>query len=565
MSESQQFDAIVVGSGITGGWAAKELTEKGLKVLVLERGKQVEHRTGYTTEHMPPWQMPDRGLFEREEYDRDYAVQSRARGFGYATRHFWMNDRENPYVQPTGMPFNWLRTDVVGGRSLVWGRHVYRFSDLDFEANRKDGHGIDWPIRYRDIAPWYSHVEKFIGVSGRAEGLAHLPDGEFQPPMDMNVVEQAFKQRVEKRYPDRRVTIGRVAVLTQPLGDRGACHYCGPCARGCSVGAYFSSQSSTLPAATKTGNLTLRPDSLVESLEYDHRKRRVSAVRVIDTRTGARQQYTAKLVFLCASAFASVQVLLNSRSEQHPDGLANSSGTLGRYIMVHYHGVGATATMPGFEDKYYYGNRPNTLYFPRFRNLGGEESKLDFVRGYGYQSMAMPIAWSSYWHRVPGFGADFKHAMRKPGPWFIFLEGFGEHLPYADNRITLERATDRFGVPQLRFEVTFRENERRMGADILRQSVDMLTAAGAANINPLPQPAVPGTSIHEYGGARMGADPRESVVNAFNQAHDASNLFITDGASMSSSSCVNPSLTFMALTARAAGYAVEQLRAGAIG
>jgi choline dehydrogenase-like flavoprotein len=303
----------------------------------------------------------------------------------------------------------------------------------------------------------------------------------------------------------------------------------------------------------------------VESLEYDHRERRVSAVRVIDTRTGARQQYTAKLVFLCASAFASVQMLLNSRSEQHPDGLANSSGTLGRYIMVHYHGVGATATMPGFEDKYYYGNRPNTLYFPRFRNLGGEESKLDFVRGYGYQSMAMPIAWSSHWHRVPGFGADFKHAMRKPGPWFIFLEGFGEHLPYADNRITLERATDRFGVPQLRFEVTFRENERRMGADILRQSVDMLTAAGAANINPLPQPAVPGTSIHEYGGARMGADPRESVVNAFNQAHDASNLFITDGASMSSSSCVNPSLTFMALTARAAGYAVEQLRAGAIG
>jgi choline dehydrogenase-like flavoprotein len=497
MSESQQFDAIVVGSGITGGWAAKELTEKGLKVLVLERGKQVEHRTGYTTEHMPPWQMPDRGLFEREAYGRDYAIQSRARGFGYATRHFWINDRENPYTQPSGMPFNWLRTDVVGGRSLVWGRHVYRFSDLDFEANRKDGHGIDWPVRYPDVAPWYSHVEKFIGVSGRAEGLAHLPDGEFQPPMQMNVVEQAFKQRVEAKYPDRRVTIGRVAVLTEPLGDRGACHYCGPCARGCSAGAYFSSQSSTLPAATKTGNLTLRPDSLVESLEYDHRKRRVSAVRVIDTRTGARQKYTAKLVFLCASTFASVQVLLNSRSEQHPEGLANSSGTLGRYIMVHYHGVGATATMPGFEDKYYYGNRPNTMYFPRFRNLGSEDSELDFVRGYGYQSMAMPIAWSSYWHRVPGFGADFKRALRKPGPWFIFLEGFGEHLPYADNRITLERATDRFGVPQLRFEVTFRENERRMGADILRQSFDMLTAAGAENINPLPEPAVPGTSIHE--------------------------------------------------------------------
>ena len=366
MSESQQFDAIVVGSGITGCWAAKELTEKGLKVLVLERGKQVEHRAGYVTEHMPAWQMPDRGLFEREEYDRDYAIQSRARGFGYATRHFWINDRENPYVQPPGMPFNWLRADVVGGRSLVWGRHVYRFSDLDFEANKKDGHGIDWPIRYRDIAPWYSHVEKFIGVSGQAEGLEHLPDGEFQPPMQMNVVEQAFKKRVEAKYPDRRVTIGRVAVLTQPLGDRGACHYCGPCARGCSAGAYFSSQSSTLPAATKTGNLTLRPDSLVESLEYDHRKRRVNAVRVIDTRTGARQKYTARLVFLCASTFASAQVLLNSRSERHPEGLANSSGTLGRYIMVHYHGVGATATMPGFEDKYYYGNRPNTMYFPRF-------------------------------------------------------------------------------------------------------------------------------------------------------------------------------------------------------
>src|SRR6185436_6992254 len=264
MSESQQFDAIVVGSGITGGWAAKELTEKRLKVLVLERGKDVRHRAGYTTEHMPAWQMPDRGLFEREVYDRDYAIQSRARGFGYATQHFWINDRENPYVQPPGMPFNWLRTDVVGGRSLVWGRHVYRFSDLDFEANKQDGHGVDWPIRYRDIAPWYSHVEKFIGVSGQAEGLAQLPDGEFQPPMSMNVCEQAFKKRVETKYPERRVTIGRVAVLTEPLGDRGACHYCGPCARGCSVGAYFSSQSSTLPAATKTGNLTLRPDSLVE-------------------------------------------------------------------------------------------------------------------------------------------------------------------------------------------------------------------------------------------------------------------------------------------------------------
>jgi choline dehydrogenase-like flavoprotein len=564
MSESQQFDAIVVGSGITGGWAAKELTEKGLKVLLLERGKHVEHRTDYTTEHMPPWQMPDRGLFEREEYDRDYAVQSRARGFGYATRHFWINDRENPYIQAPGKPFNWLRSDVVGGRSLVWGRHVYRFSDLDFEANKKDGHGIDWPIRYRDLAPWYSYVEKFIGVSGRAEGLAHLPDGEFQPPMQMNVVEQAFKKRVEAKYPDRRVTIGRVAVLTQPLGDRAACHYCGPCARGCSAGAYFSSQSSTLPAAKQTGNLTLKADSLVESLEYDPRKRRVSGVRVLDTGTGARQKYTAKLVFLCASTFASVQVLLNSRSERHPEAFADSSGTLGRYIMVHPHGVGATATMPGFEDKYYFGNRPNTLYFPRFRNLGGNDEGLDFVRGYGYQSMAMPIAWSSFWHRVPGFGADFKRALRKPGPWFIFLEGFGEHLPYADNRITLDRATDRFGVPQLRFEVTFRENERRMGADIMRQSVDMLTAAGASNINPLPEPAVPGSSVHEYGGARMGADPRQSVVNAFNQAHDAPNLFITDGACMSSSSCVNPSLTFMALTARAAGYAVEQLRAGAI-
>jgi choline dehydrogenase-like flavoprotein len=565
VSHSYDFDAIVVGSGITGGWAAKELTERGLKVLMLERGRPVVHRTDYTTEHIPPWKIPNRDLPDRALYESDYPVQRRARGFDYTTLRFWNNDRQNPYVQQPDKPYNWFRADVVGGKSLMWGRHSYRWSDLDFDANRRDGHGSDWPIRYADIKDWYSYVERFIGVSGRSEGLPQLPDGEFLPPMQLNIIEKAFKAAVERQFPERRVTIGRVANLTVPLRDRAACHYCGPCQRGCSVGAYFCTQSSTLPAATATGLLTLRPNSVVESLDFDPASRRVAAVRVIDADTKARHRYRTRIVFLCASTFASVQVLLNSRSEAFPHGLGNSSGTLGRFVMDHYHGGGAVATMPGFRRKYYYGNRPNTLYVPRFRNLqAAGEPVVDFVRGYGYQGVGYPAEWESTWQTIPGFGADFKRKLREPGDWRLYLLGFGECLPYGDNRVVLDEKPDRFGIPQLRFDITYRDNERRLGADMTEQAAAMLEAAGGQSIERFEKPYTPGTSIHEFGGARMGADPRESVLNAYNQSHDVPNLFVTDGSCMASTACVNPSLTFMALTARAAKYAVEQAGTHAI-
>jgi len=559
MSVDTEFDAVVVGSGITGGWAAKELTEHGLKVLVLERGKPLTHG-GYPTEHVPPWEMPGRNLPQRALYANDYFVQRNARGFDFTTLHFWNNDRENPYVQVPGKPFNWFRTDVVGGRSLMWGRHSYRWSEMDFAANGRDGHGNDWPIRYRDVAPWYSHVERFIGVSGEALGIDVLPDGEFQPPMTLNVVEQAFKTRVERRFPGRHVTIGRVANLTEPLGERKSCHYCGPCQRGCTAGAYFSSLSSTLPAARRTGNLTLLANQVVESLELDGARGRVTAVRAVDTLTRERTRYRTKVVFLCASTFASLQILLNSRSERFPGGLANFSGTLGRFVMDHNHGQGAAGVMPGFESKYYYGNRPNTFYIPRFRNLERGKDEVEFIRGYGYQGLALPDDWTMTWHRIPGFGADYKQALRRPGRWMLFMLGFGEVLPYADNRVVLDSKVDRFGTPQLRFEVTYRDNERLMGLDMAQQAIAMLEAAGATDILPFSEPFIPGTSIHEYGGARMGRDAATSVVNEHNQCHDVPNVFVTDGACMASSACVNPSLTFMALTARAAEYAASRLR-----
>lgn len=559
-----QFDAIVVGSGITGGWAAKELTERGLKVLMLERGKPIEHRSGYVTEHMPPWDLPMRNLQDRELNRTEYPIQSQARGFDSTTRHFWNNDRDNPYVQAPDKPYNWLRADGVGGRSLLWGRHCYRWSDLDFEANQRDGHGNDWPIRYRDIESWYAHVERFIGISGQAEGLPHLPDSVFQPPMALNVVEKAFKSRLESAYPQRRLTIGRIANLTKPLGERASCHYCGPCQRGCSAGAYFSTQSSTLPAAMSTGRLTLVTHSVVESLEYDPKTKRVTGVRVVNTQDKSRQTYTAKVVFLCASAFASVQVLLNSRSDSHPTGIANRSGTLGRYIMDHMHGHGAVGYMPGFERKYFLGNRPNSFYLARFRNLDPARPDANFSRGYGFQGIASPVDWSGTWQQTPGFGADYKKALRQPGGWRMFMLAFGECLPYQDNRVVLDEKVDRFGIPQLRFELTYRDNERRMAEDIVRESIEMFKVGGATDITPYTSVYTPGTSIHEFGGARMGKDPRDSVLNGHNQAHDVPNLFVTDGACMASGSCVNPSLTYMALTARAAAYAVTELQANRI-
>ena len=564
MTEQTQFDAIVIGSGMTGGWAAKELTEQGLKVLMLDRGRMVEHVRDYKTEHRPPWQVPFRGKPLRDLYADEYFVQSQNYAFDENTRHFYNNDRDNPYIYDPEQ-FIWFRADVVGGKSLLWARQVYRWCDLDFKANKQDGHGIDWPIRYHDLAPWYSHVEEFIGVSGQAENLPQLPDSEFLPPMEMNVVEKHVKTKIERHFPGRNMTIGRAAVLTRPHKGRGACHYCGPCERGCSVGAYFSTQSSTLPAARQTGNLTLKPDSVVAAIDYDPSTRRASGVRVIDTHTRVGTTYTAKLVFLCASTVGSTQVLLNSKSESFPNGLANSSGVLGHYLMDHTYATGAMGVFPGYEDKVTYGNRPNGIYIPRFRNLDGQDEEVDFLRGYGYQGGAGRLGWSSMADRIPGFGAEFKQALRTPGPWVMSLAGFGECLPYAHNRMELDaRKTDRFGIPQVRFHFQFGENEDNMRRDIARQAEAMLKRAGARNTESWITQSIGGVAIHEMGTARMGEDPGQSVLNRWNQAHEVPNLFVTDGSCMTSNSCVNPSLTFMALTARATDHAVKQFREGAI-
>ncbi|MEH6548684.1 MAG: GMC family oxidoreductase [Pseudomonadales bacterium] len=565
MTLDTDFDAIVVGSGISGGWAAKELTEAGLKVLILERGKPLEHGKDYTGEHTPPWETPFRGKPLRDLYKEEYPIQSTSYAFGERNRHFWNNDKENPYVQNPDKPFLWNRADVVGGRSLLWGRQVYRWSDIDFAANKRDGHGIDWPIRYKDVAPWYSHVEKFIGVTGQAENLPQLPDSEFLPPMEMNAGEKHLKSAVESSFPERNVIMGRAAILTQPHNGRGACHYCGPCHQGCSAGAYFSSQSSTLPAAVKTGNLTLRPNSVVSSLEHDPVSKKISAVNVIDSQTKESMRFTGKLVFLCGSTIGSTQILLNSQSEAYPNGLANQSGALGHYLMDHTNGLGAFGMIPGMMDRYYSGNRPNNIYIPRFRNLDGQDSDANFVRGYGFQGLAMRGNWSLQQKMIPGFGAHLKYALRQPGPWFAALMGFGETLPQYKNSMLLHSSkVDRFGIPQVAFDFEWSENENKMREDVSKQSVAMLKAAGGQFIISGQEIEAPGGAIHEMGTARMGHDPSESVLNAHNQAHNIDNLFVTDGAAMTSSSCVNPSLTYMALTARACDYAVKQLRAGTI-
>lgn len=559
------FDAIVVGSGISGGWAAKELTEKGLKVLVLERGGMIRHGIDYKGEHIKPWEVPYGGKPLRELYKEEYSVQSESYAFDETTRHFWNNDKQNPYIRDEDKPFEWKRAGVLGGKSLLWGRQVYRWSDLDFEANKRDGHGIDWPIRYQDIAPWYSYVEEFAGVSGEKLGLPQLPDGVFQKPMAMSAVEREVKKRIETNFPDRVMTIGRCAVQTEPKNGRGACHYCGPCQRGCSAGAYFSSLSSTLPAAEKTGKLTIRADSVVEGLDYDAATGKISGVRVIDANSKERVRFSSRLVFLCASTIASTQILLNSRSEAFPNGMANRSGVLGHYLMDHISDVGAFGLIPGFMDKYVIGNRPNGIYIPRFRNLDGRDRDADFLRGYGFQGGAMRMSWQQMQGQISGFGERFKQAMRAPGPWLFFLAGFGEHLPDRDSRMMLDtNKPDRFGIPQVRFSSVYGHNERRMRKDVAAQAAAMLKAAGAKNITPFDADSPPGSAIHEMGTARMGHDPAESVLNLWNQAHDVPNLFVTDGSCMTSSSCVNPSITYMALTARAADYAAKQLRAGTL-
>lgn len=558
--QQKEYDAIVVGSGITGGWAAKELTEKGLDTLVLERGRHVEHGADYVTEHVGPWEQEFRGGGSDQVWEEDYEVQSQ--WINENVKHFFVKDSEHPYTTTEDSSFAWIRGYQLGGRSITWGRHSYRWSELDFEANARDGIAVDWPIRYKDIAPWYDYVEQFAGISGQEEGLPQLPDGEFLPPMDLNCVEQAVRERWADVYSEPRVlTIGRNAVLTEAHNGRAACHYCGPCWRGCSTGSYFSSLSATLPAARETGNLTVKTDSIVHRVEYDPDTNRATGVRVIDRQTKEERAYSGKIVFLCASAMNSVKILLNSTTPHFPDGLANSSGVLGHYLMDHHYNAGAAATFEGFEDRYYYGRRPNTIYVPRFRNLGSPSTRQsDFIRGYGYQGGA----YRPDWHRgadMTGIGADFKEKLRTPAPWRMGITAFGEILPREDNYCELHpERTDQWGIPILRFNASIGDNEKAMRKDMAEQAAEMLEAAGGKNVEPYDSGYQFGEAIHEMGGARMGRDPDTSVLNRWNQAHDVPNLFVTDGACMTSSANQNPSLTYMALTARACDYAVEQLR-----
>lgn len=566
LQKREEYDAIVVGSGISGGWAAKELCEKGLRTLVLERGRDVQHGKDYITEHKPRWDFPlrERRILPESPQAKDYQVQARTGPFQEAGTHFFVKDSQHPYIEDK--PFTWIQGDQVGGRSLLWGRQCYRWSDLDFEANLRDGHGVDWPIRYRDIEPWYSYVERHVGVSGEKLGLPYVPDGEFQPPMELNAGEKFVKTGIERKYPGRHVTIGRAAVLTQAIGDRQPCHYCGPCFRGCSTGSYFSSQSSTLPAARKTGKLTLRPHSLAHSVVYDEAKDRATGVRFVDTQTGEMHEVNARVIFLCASTLGTTRVLLNSKSPRFSEGLGNSSGVVGHYLMDHHFIVGAGGKVPGLLDRYYEGNRPNGFYIPRFRNLEGPGSDgLKFVRGYGYQGGAGREGWGRG-AGEPGIGVEFKKRLHDPGQWQTGMTGFGECLPYERNRAWLDaEKTDQWGIPLLRIDCDWGANEVAMRKDMRDQAAEMLEAAGCTDVNswdgykPGELGAEPGLGIHEMGTARMGRDPKTSALNANNQLHDAANVYVTDGACMTSSACQNPSITYMALTARAADHAVREL------
>jgi len=556
------YDAIVVGSGITGGWAAKELSESGLKTLVLEKGRNLEHGKGYVTEHVANNQLPFRGKGDRQLFETEYAIQSSTGQFNEGTQHFFINDRKNPFTHDEGKPFKWFRGNQVGGRSLIWGRQSYRWSKMNFEANTRDGFGVDWPIRYKDLQPWYDHVERWVGISGEANVSDQIPHGQLQPAMQLNAPELQLRNGAAGLFPDRPVTISRVAVLTQPLNGRAACHYCGTCARGCSTGSYFSSLSVTLPAAKATGNLSLLADSIVHSLIYDEQKDRVVGVRVIDSNTHEVREYKSKIVFLCASAYESVRLLLNSKTSRFSDGLANSSGTLGHYLMDHHSLGGSRATVSGIKSRYFNGYRPAGIHVPNFRNI--KDQHPDFLRGYQLGGRGVFQGWSRGIN-TEGVGVDLKTRLRDPGPWTIRLSGAGECLPRYENMMSLdENVTDAWGIPVPRFSVAWSDNELNMTKDIQTTTAEMLDAAGFKNIDTYTRDTPPGFYIHEMGGARMGKDSKTSVLNKFNQSHDIPNLFVTDGSCMTSSAHQNPSLTYMALTARACHYAVEELKKGNI-
>jgi choline dehydrogenase-like flavoprotein len=552
------YDAIVVGSGISGGWAAKELTEKGLKVIMLERGENIEHVKDYVNATKGLWEFPHRGG-RTQQMIEDYPVLKRDYPLNEINLNYWVKDKECPYTEVKR--FDWYRGYHVGGRSLMWGRQSYRLGDVDLGANERDGIAIDWPIRYKDISPWYDHVEKFIGVSGAKEGLPQLPDGQFLPAMEMNCVEKDVAERVNAHFKRAKlITMGRVANLTQAHNGRSACQYRNKCWLGCPFGAYFSTQSSTLPAAVKTGNLTVRPFSIVTKVLYDKDSKKATGVEVLDAETNQTYEFKAKVVFLCASAMNSTWVLFNSATDIWPGGLGSASGELGHNVMDHHFRCGAAGVAEGYDDKYYFGRRPNGIYIPRFTNLPTDTKKRDFIRGFGYQGGASREGWKRNVAELQ-IGADLKEGLSEPGPWTMGITAFGETLPYHENHIALDKdKKDKWGLPVLKFDCEIKDNENKMRKAMMEEGKEILEAGGLKNVHMYDNGYAMGMGIHEMGTARMGRDPKTSVLNANNQLWDAKNVFVTDGAFMVSAACQNPSLTYMAMTARAADFAVNELK-----